>query len=89
MARVKPTGYAIKVANAIRVEREKRGLSKVELGRRLGLGDDAIYSYEGYKCNVPLDTLQMICVELDLSLDKILDLKDDSIVVDCTCTDRL
>lgn len=56
--------------------RVQRGLSQVELGERIGLGENAIWRYETGKTEPKGEIIARIARELDVSTDYLLGMTD-------------
>lgn len=61
------------VGQRIRYYREKKNMTQTELGEKLGVTKNAIYTWEVGKCSLHLQTAKQICKELDISLSQLIE----------------
>lgn len=61
------------VGRKIRYFREKENMTQEELGSKLGVTKNAVYSWETGRCTLHLQTAKQICKELDITLSQLID----------------
>lgn len=60
------------VGQQIKHYRELKSMTQAELGNKLGVTKNAVYSWETGKCTLHLKTAKEICKILECSLDDLL-----------------
>lgn len=69
---MKDNNFNIEVGKKIRYYREKNSMTQSELGQKLGVTKNAVYSWESGKCSIHLDTAKKLCSILNISVDDLL-----------------
>lgn len=61
------------IGSRIRYYREKKNMTQDELGSKLGVTKNAVYSWEVGKCKLHLETAKKICKELGISVSQLIE----------------
>ena len=69
----KQNDFYKEVGQRIRYYREKKNMTQAELGEKLGVTKNAIYTWEVGKCSLHLQTAKQICKELDITLSQLIE----------------
>lgn len=66
------------IGENIRQQREKRGMTQKDLAKKVGVTLGAISQIESGKTGKKFDTLRDICISLNVSSDKILNIEKEN-----------
>lgn len=70
---MKNNSFNIETGKRIRYYREKKNMTQSELGEKLGVTKNAVYSWEVGKCSIHLDTAKKLCSILEIELNDLTD----------------
>lgn len=70
---MKDNSFNIETGKRIRYYREKKNMTQSELGEKLGVTKNAVYSWEVGKCSIHLDTAKKLCSILEIELNDLTD----------------
>ena len=70
---MKDNSFYIEVGKRIRYYREKKNMTQSELGEKLGVTKNAVYSWEVGKCSIHLDTAKKLCSILEIDVNDLTD----------------
>ena len=70
---MKDNSFNIETGKRIRYYREKKNMTQSELGEKLGVTKNAVYSWEVGKCSIHLDTAKKLCSILEIYLNDLTD----------------